>query len=220
MTHEEFYSIVNNPQSVSAGHIAGLKELAEYYPYFAFPRILLAKAVADSRHVHSERYAAQAALHAPDRRWLYYYLYPELKLSAGVLKTERVPKYSGNYFDLLNAVENEGGDTRQSLKNLAERLKAARQMVTQNNQKPAIVNADNKVSDNAKLQHQTTDFSMPDVLPESKITEDLAKKLIKDKKYAEAIEVLNKLILINPKKSIYFADQIRFLEKIHVNSKK
>ena len=46
------------------------------------------------------------------------------------------------------------------------------------------------------------------------------KKCIREKKYAEAIEILKKLNLINPKKSIYFADQIRFLEKALVNSKK
>ena len=39
-------------------------------------------------------------------------------------------------------------------------------------------------------------------------------------KYEEALVILNELNLNNPKKSIYFADQIRFLEKVIANTKK
>ena len=56
--------------------------------------------------------------------------------------------------------------------------------------------------------------------PESQINEEYAKKLIREKKFAQAIAILNELNLIYPKKSIYFADQIRFLEKILVITKK
>ena len=44
--------------------------------------------------------------------------------------------------------------------------------------------------------------------------EEKSKWYIQQKKYPEAIKILKQLYLINPKKSIYFADQIRFLEKI------
>ena len=47
-----------------------------------------------------------------------------------------------------------------------------------------------------------------------------AKKLIAERKYSDAIEILQKLNLNNPKKSVYFADKIRFLEKIVENAKK
>ena len=49
--------------------------------------------------------------------------------------------------------------------------------------------------------------------------EEKSRLYIRQKKYREAIEILKQLNLINPKKSIYFADQIRFLEKIIANSK-
>ena len=47
--------------------------------------------------------------------------------------------------------------------------------------------------------------------------EKKAKQLIREKKYPQAVEILEELNLINPKKSIYFADQIRFLKKIIEN---
>jgi len=58
----------------------------------------------------------------------------------------------------------------------------------------------------------------PELTPE--ISESNAKKLIIEHKYPEAIEILRALNLNNPKKSVYFADQIRFLEKVIANSKK
>ncbi len=50
-------------------------------------------------------------------------------------------------------------------------------------------------------------------------TETLAKIYIKQGKYEEAVEIMRKLSADNPKKSCYFADQIRFLEKVVINSK-
>lgn len=50
-------------------------------------------------------------------------------------------------------------------------------------------------------------------------TESLAKIYIKQRKYAKALEIIRKLSLNNPEKNIYFADQIRFLEKLIINIK-
>ena len=53
-------------------------------------------------------------------------------------------------------------------------------------------------------------------------TETLARIYIKQKKYDRALEIIRSLYLNYPEKSIYFADQIRFLEKLvrNNNSKK
>jgi tetratricopeptide (TPR) repeat protein len=55
---------------------------------------------------------------------------------------------------------------------------------------------------------------------EDLLTESLAKIYIKQKRYYKAIEIIRKLSLKYPEKSIYFADQIRFLEKLIINIKK
>ncbi len=49
-------------------------------------------------------------------------------------------------------------------------------------------------------------------------TETLARIYIKQGRYSKALEIIKRLNLIYPKKNAYFADQIRFLEKLIINS--
>ena len=58
-----------------------------------------------------------------------------------------------------------------------------------------------------------------DDLDESYFTETLAKIYVKQQRYDKALEIIKKLNLKYPKKNAYFADQIRFLEKLIINAK-
>jgi hypothetical protein len=51
-------------------------------------------------------------------------------------------------------------------------------------------------------------------------TETLARIYIKQGRYSKALEIISRLSLQYPKKNAYFADQIRFLEKLIINSNK
>ena len=66
---------------------------------------------------------------------------------------------------------------------------------------------------------ETTPKSVPDELDDSCFTETLAKIYIKQRRYDKALEIIKKLSLNYPKKNAYFADQIRFLEKLIINAK-
>ncbi len=73
----------------------------------------------------------------------------------------------------------------------------------------------------------TADTPLPQSAPETEeepaeeefLTESLAKIYIKQRRYAKALEIIRKLSLKYPEKNIYFADQIRFLEKLIINIK-
>ena len=54
---------------------------------------------------------------------------------------------------------------------------------------------------------------------EGYFTETLAKIYIKQGRYNKALEIIQRLNLNYPKKNAYFADQIRFLEKLIINTK-
>ena len=55
---------------------------------------------------------------------------------------------------------------------------------------------------------------------EGYFTETLARIYIKQGRYSKALEIIKRLNLNYPKKNAYFADQIRFLEKLIINSNK
>ncbi len=53
---------------------------------------------------------------------------------------------------------------------------------------------------------------------DSSLSESLAKIYIRRRRYDKAFEIIHGLSLKNPKKSVYFADQLRFLRKLMLNS--
>jgi hypothetical protein len=69
-------------------------------------------------------------------------------------------------------------------------------------------------------EQDETEESVDEILDdESYFTETLAKIYVKQQRYSKALEIIRKLNLNYPKKNAYFADQIRFLEKLIINTK-
>ena len=57
----------------------------------------------------------------------------------------------------------------------------------------------------------------PETSDDSTFSESLAKIYIKQGKYSKALEIIKNISLKFPEKSVYFADQIRFLKKLIIN---
>lgn len=68
-----------------------------------------------------------------------------------------------------------------------------------------------------EIEDTSDDESSP--TDEGYFTETLAKIYIKQGRYEKALEIIKRLDLNYPKKNAYFADQIRFLEKLIINNK-
>ena len=58
-----------------------------------------------------------------------------------------------------------------------------------------------------------------DIEDESYFTETLAKIYVKQQRYSKALEIIKKLNLKYPKKTLTLQNQIRFLEKLIINTK-
>ena len=69
-----------------------------------------------------------------------------------------------------------------------------------------------------KSPESTSSDTSESVLQPEFLTETLARIYIKQKKYDRALAIIRSLYLNFPEKSIYFADQIRFLEKLVRNN--
>ena len=222
MTHEDFITIVRLPEKVKPEYNSDLKELVDRYPYFVTTRLLYVKSLQQTHSIHFAANLKVASIYCNSRRWFYYFLHPEKMLSTEPYQRNKTGKSSGDYFDMITMIESEGGDTKQSLKNLAERLKSARTMVLSPVVKQVVKSLPTKdveIQNKEILPGSSTTKELKTVVT-LEITESNAKKLIIAHKYKDAIEILRALNLNNPKKSVYFADQIRFLEKVIANSKK
>lgn len=81
-----------------------------------------------------------------------------------------------------------------------------------------LINNDNEnlASNISVIKENTNDEELNE---DMFFTETLAKIYIKQKKYEKAYKIIKHLSLNYPKKNIYFADQLSFLEKLIINSK-
>ena len=111
--------------------------------------------------------------------------------SATDASVEETPKLKG--FELIdNFIEKSESDSPRTMKPLREETEA---LVTP--------------SDEPCAEEESDD---------SCFTETLAKIYVKQQRYSKALEIIKKLSLKYPKKNAYFADQIRFLEKLIINA--
>jgi hypothetical protein len=218
MTHDEFIQLLKQPEMVEKKHIPELKEMVSFYPYFAEAKVLLARAMLKSNNLHANHYVDYAALCVPNRRNLFFILFPQKRVSSKPIQVDRIPKYEGTYFDMIKMMEAQGNDAKESFKNLAQKLKEAREKISEGSESVKEV-AKSRPSIQSSIP-EYFDLDEEQTLKDEYLTEDYAKKLIKERKFEAALAILNKLNLIIPKKSVYFADQIRFLEKILLNTNK
>lgn len=239
---EELHHWVKNPDLTDSSRNDALNELIQSYPYFQTARLLLAKglhATGDNRY---EEELSRAAVLCADRRKLFYLIEkdayqkflskPEKPephdrttalLDTFLTSIEETPEenplptdlhiVSVDYLSYLDSVEKNQSEEATETEtqpfrhqNIIDTFleKAASDELFTPSLQPATKSA----------QQQT------DVSEESEfLTETLARIYIKQKKYEQALTIIKRLSLNFPKKSVYFADQIRFLEYLILNEK-
>ena len=87
-----------------------------------------------------------------------------------------------------------------------------------------IQNEGGKIKLKDEIDYTPEEYDLSDKNDENEaeegiFTETLAKIYIKQGRYDKALEIIQRLNLLYPKKNAYFADQIRFLEKLILNNK-
>lgn len=213
----DFYKWINHPELLGKGQIQDIEMLCAKYPAFVPAKMLYIKALQNSGNAlfHSE--LKKKTVYMPDVRKFFFFLYPDEKLNE--VQFRRDEKYTGNYFDMLQVAGVSKDEQDNSLKKLAEKLKQARNLSTyiaDSVEKKPHIPLVPPIGNKEIIIPVIDYFKLEDA--DSKGNEDRLeqkyKTLIQQKKYAEALQTLKELNLINPKKSIYFADQIRFLEKV------
>jgi len=104
--------------------------------------------------------------------------------------------------DLINSFIEDGGFNLKEEANLSEDYQAYN-----------LETSDNTAHKETEKQDEEREGD------ECYFTETLARIYIKQGRYEKALEIIKRLNLNIPKKNAYFADQIRFLEKLIINNK-
>lgn len=215
---------LTHPETLGAEAVATLPGLIEQYPYCATYRMLYLIALAN---VHSTRLADAIRQHAPalpDRFKLFQHInrgeYQWVSLMQQ-LRQQREQQPEGNDFALIdkfldNLELGAGADVQYSLEDMPD-LQTERD--EQDDLIDNFLNAESEgqlfVPEAAPQQMQEDD---PEALKKIKdrafLTESLAKVYVKQHKYEQALAIFSELNLKFSKKNSYFADQIRYLEKV------
>ncbi|MBR6283286.1 MAG: hypothetical protein IKR25_03200 [Muribaculaceae bacterium] len=121
-----------------------------------------------------------------------------------------------DYADVLAAQERQQGGTHDTAHDEQdERINRFIEQSQQQAQQAAAGAAKQHIDDSEK--QEIADAQVGQAGPstdDSMLSESLAKMYIARRKYSQALEIIENISLNFPEKSIYFADQIRFLRKL------
>ena len=238
----EIGKYLSDPLLVDDTDIGQLEQLLALYPYTeALHWIYLRRLyIADSPQFESA--LRQSGIYIADRTSLYRYITYTKPVISSSLDAAAVVTTSIDYYALTS-----GTESQQSLQELAARLRQAR-LARQSNedfssqssrsdyrQSNEDFSPQSSISDyrqsNEDFSPQSSrsdyrqgseDFSPQPTpaRPDDYFSESTARQMIEQEKYSEALQILRSINLNNPKKSAYFALQIRYLETIVNNHNK
>ena len=210
-------------------------QMAADYPYFNIPQLLYLKFTPGA--MPDEKRIQQALIYASPHAHLetilgvegesFADLYPKAPRTDSTMQaidlflgTYRKEQKRGNEEESLDRIIS-GNILAQSdyISNLQKEeqadLAATPVHEHETNPSPAVL-PDTTGRDQENTEQSASSESSND---DTFFTESLAKIYIKQRRYEKALQIIKKLSLKYPEKNIYFADQIRFLEKLIINIK-
>ena len=212
-----------------------LEHTISNYPTYLLPRILYVLYLKEQNNINYPRELRRLAYLMPNRKQLLRYFEPNIVpiiietqqsakkepednfalienyLAANAEKSENYTEIqltANDYFAKMSDKTSSKGETPTKQDDIIDTFLQN----AENNPFLIAPNLESKPLDN----EETTDTLDDDAY----FTETLAKIYIRQKKYEKALEIIKRISLKYPKKNSYFADQIRFLEKLIVNVKR
>lgn len=209
--------------------LAWLREMIVRYPYFQTLRIVLLRSLYGTAGFDEE--LKKNIIYVPDRRNLYMMLYdPERMISGnddaefdateggsrtvqlidsfltGIEKGEIPCEMPGDYTACLLKMDDEDSNAR-----FARGQELIDNFIEKGSGNMRLSSGQNATEGDYSLDEEDIDDAC--------FTETLAKIYIKQQRYDKAVEIIRKLSLKYPKKNIYFANQLKELEKLIINNK-
>lgn len=234
---------INQVEQLNVDSEQQLRSLIDEYPYFQTARLLLSKNQYTTNRKEFERTLSTTSTLCADRKRLFYLINNEkYKLflkrdKQEVDKDKRTDEILESYLTDFSKEEKDSNLGVEETIVSTDYLSFI-QSDDENNQDNEENDSTNEFKhqdiidsflEKAKsneisiqpIQKETKKSTKPDIetAGNSFLTETLAKIYIKQRKYEQALTIIQQLSLNFPKKSAYFADQIRFLELLILNEK-
>ena len=244
MRAEEIIGLIKREIPFEEESLKNLQALLKEYPYFQAAHLLYTlnlKVLGDSGFPAELR---KAAVYLSDRKKLFYLVEDDFFIPdiIGTLEQKDDPQLDSS-FDLINLFLNSKNENSTFYSNLTEQALVSEDYISlylsQETEKGELevkpmqnqemidefLEKDKKspVKLDLKQSDETSETFIPnldEVDEDSFFSETLAKIYLKQKKYDKALKIIRKLDLVYPEKNRYFADQIRFLEKLIINTNK
>lgn len=239
--------LIAHPERLGKDTLYGLRETVAKYPYYQTARLLFLQNLFLLHDPSFGEELRKAALYIPDRRKLFRMVEGEnYEIKPSPIHREAQPKPSGDRTqtlidDFLSTTEEPSVQKGKKL-TIADattdyaayllQLDDAETQPEHKDETPQAKRSDALIDDfienkPERIQLKETPEYVPDIEDTNSETSDsqdegyltmtLAKIYIKQQRYEKALEIIRKVNLNNPKKSSYFADQIRFLQKLIIN---
>ena len=230
---------IRQPESLDNQSLEHLRSVVDKYPYYHAARILLLRILYQRHDPSFDEQLRKAAISVPSRQTLFQlFQAPSLipdspskrasKAEQENLESKRTTVLIDNFLD---SIPQQNLNTPRIVDATVDYMAYLMQIETGPTTQPVPRMAGEDYIDNFLTKNngrfdfedlESEEISSGPIEPEKEVetgalTEAMARIYIKQGKYDKAVEIIRRISLKYPKKNRYFADQIRFLEKLIIN---
>jgi len=244
MQNEEISGLMKGSIPFTTKTLSHLEDVIEAYPYFQTAHLLHTLNLLHLKDAHFLFDLRKTAIYVPDRKRLFFQIENDFFDPELIKALEEETLLADSHFELIDAflstrskkedlekTEFESsplsadyasyflsGDDRA--KNEETPPLEHQEVIDKFLEKEAVSPLKIKLKQSDKPEEEFPETLSESTNEDSFFSETLAKIYVKQRKYDKALEIIRKLNLLYPEKNRYFADQIRFLEKLIINTNK
>jgi len=240
--HKEIIGLMEGKVPFSKRTLSELSELIKEYPYFQTAHLLNTLNLLHLQDSHFLIDLRKTAIYVQDRRQLFFRVEGHFFTPEQIDALERETLQFDSSFDIIDNFLSEKDEITDYENNEIRTIHVPGDYVSyifsdneKNEEAPPLKYQDKidkfleqdavspiriKLNNADKQEVELLDPPSEQFIGDNFFSETLAKIYVKQKKYTKALEIIHQLNLIYPEKNRYFADQIRFLEKLIINTNK